>query len=643
MNLPSVQRPARRKSASVIASRFTSRKRWSFAAASLLVLFLPSLSELHAQDPPRALMIWDFNRSLVNPLGGEYSVFGSRPSWARTYLDPSARLGNSGHSLRITAHRESRGFCGVWFDFHPQNRISQSFLDASGYRYLRFWIRGEKGGEDFDITLKDDTWRKHEDTNPTRPLHAYLARGATTDWQEVLVPLSDFKGLDSHKLVNLVFLFAKPGDYRLEVDDIALANGQSEHPDAAGAATLPALKDGRGLWVWNTANLLGPAHHVELERFLRFCSAQGVREVFLSLEIHEQERNGAPHFDMKDPEGYRAFLERAHQAGLSVEALAGTPEWAAEAYHAQALAAIDAVIEFNRSSPAPARFDGVHFDVEPYSLVGYADPAFRPQLLKQFLEMVAKCAERVHSVPGLRFGCDVPSWFYPNDVLTRQDLTVSFMDYRNEADGAGGIILAGQPALEYAAAHGKKIQVGLETSMEASRTIYFICGLPLDEFQQRLAKSDLRDELYFGDYRLATFSDDINVHVGLAAPEKLDGDARTDFEKALAKLALEVGACSDPERFPPDDILEEARGAIERDPELSGFEVFRFADPATRRRIVGFKAVRHMSPKITFYGLGDQVLGEESRSVLEWLSPYASFDGLAIHDYESYQELVEGP
>jgi hypothetical protein len=663
MNSSSVARLVPREHAGVSARPAAPAKRWRFAAAALLALFLPSLPAVCAQDPPRALVVWDFNRSLVNPLGGEYNVFGSSPSWARTYLDSSGRRGNSGHSLRITAHRESKGFCGVWFDFRPQNKIPQSFLDASGYRYLRFWVKGEKGGEAFDIMLKDDTWRKHEDTNPTRPLHAYLAKGAATDWQEVLIPLRDFTGLNTHKLVNLIFLFAKPGDYRLEVDDIAFADGKTEHPDAANGATPPALKDGRGLWVWNTAKLLGPAHQDQLERFLQFCSAQGVREVFLSLEIHEEDRNGAPHFDMKDPDGYRAFLERAHQLGLAVEALAGTPEWAAEAYHAQALAAIDAVIEFNRASPAAARFDAVHFDVEPYSLVGYADPAFRPQLLKEFLEMVARCAARVHSVPGLRFGCDVPAWFYPSDVLTRQDLTVNFdgadktvgehltdlldtvtiMDYRNEADGAGGIILAGQPALEYAAARGKKIQVGLETSMEAARTIYFVCGLPLDEFQKRLAKSDLRDELYFGDYRLATFSDDINVHVGLAAPEKLEGDTRTEFEKALAKLALELGASSDREHFPPKDILEEARGAVERDPELSGFEVFKFADPATHRPIVGFEVVRHMSPKITFYGLGHEVFGEETRSVVEWLSPYASFDGLAIHYYESYRDLVEGP
>lgn len=639
------------------------RGRGLCVTAALLILMLSALSAAGAEEPARQLMVWDFDHSLVNPLGGEYNVFQREPSTARTYLDSSATLANSGHSLRITAHRARLGFCGVWFDFHSRSSIPQRFLDASAYRYLSFWVKGEKGGEDFDITLKDGTWRNHQETNPTRPLHAYLSQGPTDQWQEVLIPLSDFKGLDPRKLVNLTFLFARQGDYRLEVDDIAFTNGRRDEPTALTAAAPAVPQDGRGIWVWNTLKLIGPAHQQALDRFLQFCKAQSVQEVFLSLEVQIEDRDGRPHFDIMDADGYRAFLDRAHKAGLRVDALAGTPEWAARVYHAQALGLIDTVIAFNRSSPASSRFDGVHFDVEPYSLVGYADPAFRPELLKEFLEMVAQCVERAHTAPGLSFRCDVPAWFYPRDELTRLDLTVNFngtektvgehltdlldtvtiMDYRNEADGAGGIILAGTPALEYAAERGKKIQVGLETSVEPSRTIYFVCGLPLDEFQKRLATSDLRDELYFGNYRLATFSDDLNVHVGLWAPEKLEGDARTELKKALGKLALEFGASSDPKKFSPDDILDEAQGAVERDPELSGFEAFRFADPTSGKAIVAFKTVRQMSPKNTFHGLGRDLFSAETKSVVEWLSPYASFQGLAIHYYETYRGLMEGP
>lgn len=634
--------------------------------AVLIVLLLVSFAAARAQQTPTELTVWNFDHSHVNSLGGKYNVFMRNPSWARSYLDPGTHRPSSAHSLRFTAHRAAQGFCGIWFDFYPGSESPVRYVDASAYRYLSFWIKGEKGGEDVDITLKDSTWRAHEDSNPTRPLHAYLPQGASTGWQQVRIPLRDFQGLDATKLFNLVFVITREGDHRFYVDDIGFTSGKSP---GRVAETLPAnpapaatpANSGRALWVWNTVKLLDPSHRPDLDRFFEFCARQGVKEIFLSLDIRLKENTATPVFELKEPARYREFLDRAHQAGLQVQALAGTSEWAARANHAQAVAAIDSVIDFNHAGPAAARFDGVHFDVEPYSLVGYADPALRPRLLEEFLEMVAKCAERARTEPGLRFGCDVPAWFYTNDDLARQDLLVNFrgqektvgehltdlldavtiMDYRNQADGAGGIILAGMPAIEYAASKGRKIQVGLETSIEPDRTIYFVAGLPLGEFQKRLAASDLRNQLYFGGYRLATFSDEINVHTGLAAPDHLEGAAQTEFEKALAKLALELGASSDPEAFPAGPILEEAQGGLARDPEMTGFETFRFADPETQRAITGFKTVRRMSPKITFHGLSREVFNEETRSVVEWLSPFASFQGLAIHYYESYRELVE--
>ncbi len=630
----------------------------------LAFALLFGMTSAYAGDNSQPLVIWNFDRSLVNSLGGKYSVFQGGPSWARTYLDPSPS--EVGHSLRITTHRVAKGFCGVWFNFYSAREIPERYLDASAYRYLSFRLKGAQGGEEFDITLEDNTWRQHEDSNPTRPLRAYLDRGAPTEWREVLIPLADFMGLDSSKLYNLVFVFNKAGDSRLEVDDIGFTNGPGEplhlaSPPPSGVPTT-STGDGRGLWVWNTTELLDASHAPQLDAFFAFCAAQSIREIFLSVEFQKPAAGDAAGSNLANPDGYRAFVQRAHAAGMKVEALAGTPEWAAKEHHAEALAVIDSISAFNHANPEAQRFDGIHFDVEPYSLVGYADPGYRSQLLGEFLEMVEKCRDRARSEAGIAFRCDVPAWFYTNDPLARQELLVDFhgeakvvgehltdlldsvtiMDYRNEADGAGGVILFGVPSLAYAAARGKKIQVGLETSVEPDRTIYFVCGLPVEAFQKRLASSRLRNELYAQHYRLATFSDGANVHVGLTAPEDFSGDERSEFEKAVMALALKLGASSDPAQFPPDRIMAQARAGLPREPEFSGFEPFSLADPATQRPVVGFKVVRHMSPGITFYGLGREVFSEETRSVLEWLRPYASFQGLAIHHYVSYRDLLDG-
>ena len=253
----------------------------------LLILFLP-LASARAQESIKPLVVWDFNRSLVNPLGGKYSVFQGGLSWVRTFLEHSSRERMSDHSLRITAHREAKGFCGVWFNFYSARELPEQYLDASPFRYLSFRVKGAKGGEDFDITLQDSTWRQHEDVNPTRPLRAYLPGGAPTAWREVLIPLSDFAGLDSSKLFNLILVFSKEGDYQLEVDDIAFVTGPGgllNHPSqpVPSARLGSSSQDGRGLWVWNTNELLDPANAGQLDSFFGFCAAQSINEVFLSV------------------------------------------------------------------------------------------------------------------------------------------------------------------------------------------------------------------------------------------------------------------------------------------------------------------------------------------------------------------------
>lgn len=608
-------------------------------------------------------VIWDFDQAITNRLGGDYNAFARSPSWARTYLDPKANLPGSKFSLRITAHRAEQGFCGVWFDFYPHRGTSARYLDARPYRYLSFWIKGAKGGEDFNLTLKDDTWRQHQDVNPTVSLHSYLPAGAPTQWRQVLIPLRDFTGLDRGKIHNLALIFPTPGDYRVDLDSIGFANGptpaekQSAAPPSPASAQHPA--PGRGLWVWKTDQLLGTANRDEADRLIQFCARHQIRDVFFSIDLDE---SAAPKDTLLHAASTRDFLVRAHRAGLRVEALAGTPEWAATVNHPLALGVIAAVGAFNRAGKANERFDGVHFDVEPYLLVGYADPAYRPGLLKQYLELIAESVAHAHA-DGLTFSCDVPAWFYPAHAAENPTLlvdfqgkrepvgehlsdlldTVTIMDYHNEADGAGGIIAAGLPALDYAASLGRKIRVGLETSREPDRTVYFAAGLPVAEFQKRLTGSRLGMEFARHSWRLRTFSDGTNIHVGLEAPPSLEGATRQAFLKALAGVARHFGASSDPERFPPALIVQEARRAMRSKADWKDFEPFSFTDPETGKTVEGFQAVHGMPAKVTFHGLGRKVFEEETRSAVEWLSPYASFGGLAIHYYRSYQTLLETP
>ncbi len=616
-----------------------------------------------AEPQTPALLVWAFEQGVTNTWGGMYNSYMRNPSWARTYLDPAVARTPSGHSLRVTAHRDAEGFCGVWLDFHPSTGITHRYLDASGFQFLSFWIKGQKGGEDFDIELTDEATLNDEDARPRRPLRAYLPQGVTAKWQEVLVPLADFRGLKRGRLARMTLNITKPGDYRFHLDDIAFKREATTVVGGASPAKNPPAGNlHRAMWAWNTKPIVEPNGRAEQDRFFTFCSANHFQEIYLAVEFDRGTNDGKPHFAVRAPDGYREFLTRAHQQGLKVEGLAGSPEWAVRANHAAALAAVDSILAFNHSSPPGARFDGIHFDVEPYVLIGYADPEDRTEILTDFLQMVSLCLARVGAGNGLRFSCDVPAWFYPAGGLERERLIVNFrgaektvgehltdllesvtiMDYVNRADGAGGIIARGIPALDYAARQRKRIVVGLETFLESDNTVWFVCGLPAAEFRRRLSRSNLRNELYYEGFRMSLFFDEVNFHIGLTARPAMTTDQRNALEGALSRLAQQFGAAADPEQNPVGPILDVARAGLADDPEWRGFETFEITDPKTKRPIVGFRAVHFMLPNITFHGLGRQTFEEEFRSAVEWLGAKPGFGGMAVHYYDSYRELLEG-
>lgn len=628
----------------------------------LVTLWLAAPTRFWAAQPLDRLVIWDFDHSLANSLGGKYNVFSKSPSWARTYLDPNVHVASSAHSLRVTAHRDGEGFCGVWLDFYPGDGKPQRVFDASAYGYLSFWIRGPNGAEDsragFEIKLVDEPGEAHEDSVFTQPVERFLKGRIGPEWQRVLIPLADFPQVDPGRLVRLVLIFTKPGDYRFYLDDISFDQRKFREDPAAPATSAVTARPATAplaMWVWNTSELLESSENTR--RLFEFCARQNISDIYLAIELERSGGDGL--FTIASPQGYHTFLERAHQKGLRVEALAGDPEWAVDENHRQALAAVRAVVGFNRVAPQGARFDGIHLDVEPYVLAGFADRVYQKQLLTQFLEMIAQCAALARSEGHLAVSCDVPWWFYPADSEGRKALTVTFggtaetvgehltdllasvtiMDYHNEADGAGGVIASGSPALSYAARKGKQVMVGVETFSEPDATDYFAFSLPASEFHQRLAASGLRNDLHFEGYNLYASASGPNVILGLwwVSPPK------EAIETALAHLARKLG-------FPQADCCSalapttaEIRAMLASDPEWIRMDPAMLRGPQSHDTFTGFRLAHRMEPNTTFHGLRRQVFEEETQSTIEWLRRYPSFGGLAIHFYDSFRSLMETP
>ena len=635
------------------------RSRWlTFSLSVMFALIGVLLPGSTARGAASRRVIWNFDNTITNSLDGEYNPFSREPSRARTYLDPDVHLSASGHSLRVTAHREWAGFCGVWFNFYPVG--SRRFFDARSSPYLSYWIKGRKPGGDFDIKIVDARGEATEDTLATRPLHAYLPRGITTTWQKVVIPLADFPEIDPGSLVRLALVFPVPGDFQFYLDDISFESApddvaaipsSGEQEPAAGRQKIPY----HSMWVWKTGPLLASA--TAADRLFDFCSRNGLKEIYLSVDFAGS--SGGVADSITDAAAYADFLSAAHLHGLRVEALTGAPSWAAGRRHGLALAAVRAIVNYNAGMTPDARFDGIHFDVEPYLLLGFALPGYRKQIFEQYLEMVVQCRDAARE-GHLDFTCDIPWWFFPLTAATRQQFTVTFggkeetvgehvtdllssftiMDYRNEADGAGGIIRFGIPALAYAARLNKQVRVGLETSAQKDTHVKFVLAVPDKEFMDKLRETRLAQSSAFEHFSVHALRANGMVFVGLGEHSGTDPGESIDI--ALAHLRKLFGAKS-PGRFSVKPVLQAARAAVAADPGWDDFQSEETGKPGSHRTMAAFRAVRRTPPVTTFHGLGRNIFEQESRSAAEWFGHYPSFGGLAIHYYQSFQKMMAAP
>ncbi|MES2464152.1 MAG: hypothetical protein V4671_26610, partial [Armatimonadota bacterium] len=163
----------------------------------------------------------------------------------------------------------------------------------------------------------------------------------------------------------------------------------------------------------------------------------------------------------------RRFLTAAHRRGLLVEFLCGDSRWAQKENHEEALGFLRAVLSFNRAAPAPARFDGFQYDVEPYLLKEWPAPALRRDFLRLFERARAEVdAGAPRGLPRLVLGAAVPFWFdqeklewLDRAVLDRVDY-LALMDYVNNAPA---LIERAAGEIAYAGKIKKRIVIGMET------------------------------------------------------------------------------------------------------------------------------------------------------------------------------------
>ena len=163
------------------------------------------------------LLLDNFDHNDLNLLGRKTNAYKKLPSVCRFSRVSEGRWGSEGHSLKLDYHKETTGWCGY---YTLLNQIDGDYFDLSWYDRLSFMVRGEKGGEVFEIGMADRNWLTIGDSVKAGPIEKYLPNGVTTQWQEVVIPLADLGLLDFTQMGSFVINFHKKQEGSLYIDDL---------------------------------------------------------------------------------------------------------------------------------------------------------------------------------------------------------------------------------------------------------------------------------------------------------------------------------------------------------------------------------------------------------------------------------------
>ncbi len=182
----------------------------------------------HPYTLPTGLIVDTFNDGTPpNELGGGMGTMDPYPD------DPAENISESYSqdayeglaALRLNYNRGEASWVGYWMFLVPdQNPATPEYevgqgLDVSGYANLRFWVKGENGGENFRVELKD------KDGN-----YSKISVSSTTQYTEIVLNLADFGGVDLKHLAMINFVFDQSPNQGTVYIDLVRFTGVAQPP-----------------------------------------------------------------------------------------------------------------------------------------------------------------------------------------------------------------------------------------------------------------------------------------------------------------------------------------------------------------------------------------------------------------------------
>ena len=151
-------------------------------------------------------------------VGSYHGTYAKPPSSSKMTKSKQHRRGNQGYGL-VVEWSQSSGWCGYYTLLKDGDNKP---VDVSAYTSLSFWIKGEQGGESFDIGFTDKRMVERElDAYVAGPLENFIAAPLSTNWTQVKVPLTLVEAhVDLTEMGSLVFNFREEGKGRIYVEDV---------------------------------------------------------------------------------------------------------------------------------------------------------------------------------------------------------------------------------------------------------------------------------------------------------------------------------------------------------------------------------------------------------------------------------------
>jgi len=282
---------------------------------------------------PQDILVDDFETGQTQGLFGErknrldafQGTWARRPSYSVITKVLDSRPGSVGYSLRLEYNKEG-GWCG-WYTL-------LNGIDVSRHNALTFWVKGEHGGERFDIGLADDSMQDLEiDASYIGPVNAFIPGGVKTEWQKVRIPLQSLRSdLNLTRMGSLVLWFRYEGKGAVQIDDVAFAY-DDEVERIQKENTPVAEKDPRApraMWIWKT-DPINSRPEVRKELF-DFAERTAMQVFYIYLGEEPVSKSSA-----ENQKALGQFLKECHAKGIEVHALQGNPLWALKRFHPEAL------------------------------------------------------------------------------------------------------------------------------------------------------------------------------------------------------------------------------------------------------------------------------------------------------------------